>query len=177
MELNYILEGARLKRLCGEMTMIIKDIKDAPEPFNGNFNDTAAKLADGYRFMPEPPIPQDGYTRVSMTPVEGDGTNGAWEVVDRPTADIQAEAQAADLAANGTRYALQNQYMALCGQLTGQAPCKLGFAELQGIVEGMMATDPTTAMGLAVRLLTLDAALKREGGLQWWDNCEWTPGL
>ena len=95
----------------------------------------------------------------------------------RPTAEIQAEAQAADLATNGTRYALQNQYMALCGQLTGQAPCKLGFAELQAIVEDMMATDPNTAMGLSVRLLTLNAALVREGGVQWWDNCVFTEGI
>jgi hypothetical protein len=41
----------------------------------------------------------------------------------------------------------------------------------------MQSTNPEMAMGLALQLLTLDAALKREGGLQWWDQCVWTEGL
>ena len=157
--------------------MIIRDINDFPEPYQDIYNNTEAKRRDGGRVMPEPPPVQDGFTRVSIIPIEGDGVNGAWEVIDRSKAEMQAEWLASDLANNGTRYTLQNQYMALCGQLTGQAPCRLGFAELQAIVEGMMATDPTTAMGLSVRLLTLNAALVREGGLQWWDNCVWREGL
>jgi hypothetical protein len=158
--------------------MTIKPISECPNPLNGIYNPPdELKHAAGYRVMPDPPPVQDGYTRVSIIPIEGDGVSGAWEVIDRSKAEMQAEWLASDLANNGTRYTLQNQYMTLCGQLTGQAPCRLGFAELQAIVEGMMTTDPTTAMGLSVRLLTLNAALVREGGLQWWDNCVWTEGL
>ena len=156
------------------MTMTIKPISECPNPLDGIYNPPdALKFGCGYRIDPGQPELAEGMTRLAAVFVDDDGERGKWEVTDRPTAEIEAEAQAADLAANGTRYALQNQYMALCGQLTGQAPCKLGFAELQAIVEGMMATDPTTAMGLSVRLLTLNAALVREGGVQWWDNCEW----
>lgn len=141
----------------------------------GNVDNPNAETlaAHGWRVMPpEPPI-DAGYTRISITAIEGDGINGQWQVVDRLKSEIEAEAAQADLAANGTRYSLQNEYMTMCGQLTGQAPCKLGFAELQAIIEGMMATDPNTAVALSLKLLTLNAALVREGGLKWWDACEW----
>ena len=144
-----------------------------------NPNETTL-LANGWRWADDATIPAlaEGVTRSPISWADsGDGVNAVAVYTDRPTANITAEQYAADLAANGTRYALQNQYMALCGQLTGQAPCKLGFAELQAIVEGMMATDPNTAMGLSVRLLTLNAALVREGGVQWWDNCVFTEGI
>lgn len=158
--------------------MTIKPISECPNPLNGVYNPPdEMKYAEGYRIVPPIPAVPDGFTEVSLTLGDGDGVTASWVQTVRPTADITAEQYAADLAANGTRYALQNQYMALCGQLTGQAPCKLGFAELQAIVEGMMATAPTTAMGLSVRLLTLNAALVREGGVQWWDGCLWTEGI
>ena len=41
--------------------------------------------------MPDPPPVQDGFTRVSIIPIEGDGVNGAWEVIDRSKAEMQAE--------------------------------------------------------------------------------------
>lgn len=159
--------------------MTIKPISECPNPLDGVYNPPdALKFGYGYRIDPGQPVLQEGYTRVSALFVDGtDGGHGAWVVVDRLTADIEAEQRAADLATNGVRYTLQNQYMTLCGQLTGQAPCKLGFAELQAIITGMQTTNPEMAMGLALQLLTLDAALKREGGLQWWDNCVWTEGL
>lgn len=87
---------------------------------------------------------------------------------------IEAANATADLASNGTRYALQNQYLALCDQLTGGTNhVKLGFAELQAIIENLMASDPNTAVAFSLQLLTLNAALVREGGINWWDNCEW----
>ena len=154
--------------------MTIKDIKDCPNPLLGIYNPPdELKYSEGYRVMPEQPAVPDGYSRLSIVPADLDGINGQWIVDDKPTSLLVEQATEADLIANGTRYALQNQYMTLCGQLTGQNPVKLGFAELQGIIEGMMATDPNTAVALSLKLLTLDAALKREGGLQWWDNCEW----
>lgn len=145
------------------------------QPINGVYNPTREiLLAAGFRDVPALPELADGYTRVSITFAEGDGVTGQWVVVDRLTAEIDAERAQADLATNGTRYALQNQYMTMCGQLTGQAPCKLGFGELQAVIEGLMATDPNTAVALSLKLLTLNAALVREGGVQWWDGCVWT---
>ena len=129
----------------------------------------------GYRFGNEvfPALPE-GHTLTSARWVDDDGTNGKWVIETRPTAEITAEQYAADLAANGTRYALQNQYLALCDQLTGGTNhVKLGFSDLEAIVKGLMATDPNTAVALSLQLLTLNAALVREGGVQWWDNCEW----
>lgn len=158
--------------------MTIRPISECPNPLEGVYNPPdALKYACGYRVMPPAPAVPADHTRVSITPADVDGVHGDWRVVDRLTAEIDAEARQADLAANGTRYTLQNQYMTMCGQLTGQAPCKLGFAELQAIITGMQTTNPEMAMGLALQLLTLDAALKREGGLQWWDSCSWTEGL
>ena len=153
---------------------MIQDITTAPNPFNGTYNPPREMLLQaGFRDVPALPELAEGYERVSITFAEGDGVTGQWVVVDRLTADIEAERAQADLATNGTRYALQNQYMTMCSQLTGQAPCKLGFSELQAVIEGLMATDPNTAVALSLKLLTLNAALVREGGVQWWDNCEW----
>ena len=179
MELNHILERARFIRVCGEIIMTIKPISECPNPLNGVYNPPDdMKSAEGYRIMPEPPMVQDGYTRLSIVAVEDDGVLGQWECVDRLTADIEAERKAADLATNGTLYALQNQYLTLCDQLTGQATHeKLGFAYLETIIKSIMATDPNTAVALSLQLLTLNAALVREGGLQWWDSCNWTEGL
>lgn len=136
--------------------------------------DRATLLAFGWRDeIPQPPI-AEGYTRIWATYHEGDGIIGQWDVVDRPTSEIEAESRAADLALNGTRYALQNQYLSLCDQLTGGTThAKLGFAELEAIIKGLMATDPSTAVALSLQLLTLNAALVREGGVNWWDGCAW----
>lgn len=154
--------------------MTIQPMNECPNPLNGVYNPTPEMAyAEGYRLVPPLPEVPDGFTETSCVLGDGDGVMGAWIQTVRPTAEITAEQYDADLAANGTRYALQNNYMTLCGQLTGQAPCKLGFAELQKIITTMKATDPATAMGLALQLLTLNAALVREGGVQWWDNCEW----
>ena len=152
----------------------IRPITDFPEPYLGLYNNTAAKIRDGGRIAPVKPPVADGYQRVSELFVDADGVNGRWEVVDRLKTEIEAEQRTADLVANHDLYELQNQYLAICDQLTGSTThAKLGFAELEAIVEGLMATDPQTAMGLSVRLLTLNAALVRAGGVQWWDNCEW----
>lgn len=141
-----------------------------------NPNETTL-LANGRRWADDATIPAlaDGYTRSAIRWEDsGDGVNAVAVYQDRANAEITAEQYAADLAANGTRYALQNQYLALCDQLAGGTNhVKLGFADLEAIVKGLMATDPNTAVALSLQLLTLNAALVREGGVQWWDNCEW----
>jgi hypothetical protein len=148
---------------------------DWPNVIGNTVNASPAQAqAAGWRDVPEQPDIAAGYTRISAAFGEGDGVTGAWTVVDRLTSEIEAEAAAADLAANGTRYVLENQYLTMCDQLTGKAAHeKLGFAELQAIIEGLMASDPNTAVVLSLRLLTLNAALVREAGVQWWDGCRW----
>lgn len=103
------------------------------------------------------------------------------QIVDAPQSvkdTLAGESRDADFAANGERYTLQNQYLAMCDQLTGSSShAKLGFTELQAVIVKMQESQPAQAMGLALQLLTLNAALVRCGGIQWWDNCEWTEGL
>jgi hypothetical protein len=116
-------------------------------------------------------------TRVSIRLVEGDGRTGAWQVVDRLASEIEAEAAAAQAQAETDRQAAKSDalkqtetaYLTVCQQLTGSR-AKLGFAELEAIIGQLMATDKETAVALTLKLLTLDAAGKREGGLQWWDD-------
>lgn len=118
------------------------------------------------------PAVSDGMER-TITAIDYEA--GTATYVDTPITDRLAREHAADLAANGERYALQNKYLSMCDMLTGRTDHqKLGFAELQAAIEGMKATNPLGAMSLAVELLTLNAALVRAGGVQWWDNCEWT---
>lgn len=45
----------------------------------------------GWRIQGEKPALADGYQRVSEVAIEGDGETCAWQVVDRLTADIEAE--------------------------------------------------------------------------------------
>jgi hypothetical protein len=74
-----------------------------PSQINGTYPPTTDQLlAAGYRLTPDVPPVADGYTRVSIRLVEGDGVTGQWEVVDRPTADIEAEAAAAESARKAT---------------------------------------------------------------------------
>jgi hypothetical protein len=81
------------------MTTEIKDAKTAPNPHNGIYNPTIEQLIpDGFRVMPELPPIADGYTRLSIKAVEDDGYNGKWEVIDKLTSEIEAEAKAARLA-------------------------------------------------------------------------------
>ena len=46
---------------------------------------------------------------------------------------------------------------------------KLGFPELQGLINQIQSTDPTAAVNLSLNLLTIDAALKRYD-MMWWDD-------
>lgn len=52
----------------------------------------------------------------------------------------------------------------------GQTPAvKLGFPEIQAMIEAIQVADPMAAVNLSLKLLTVDAALKRFS-LLWWDN-------
>ena len=79
--------------------MTIKPISECPNPLEGVYNPPdALKFGCGYRLVPVMPLVAEGYTRVSQTLVDDDGEWGKWEVVDRPTADIEAEQRAAYVA-------------------------------------------------------------------------------
>ncbi len=160
--------------LTGETTL--------PTQLNGRQNVTWENsqeelVAAGWRIEPGAPELATNMTRISKTFIEGDGVTGAWEVVDRLTSEIDAEAAAAQAQAEIDRQAAKSdalkhtetEYLTICQQLTGSR-AKLGVSELEAIITGLMATDPNTAVALTLRLLTIDAAGKREGGLQWWDD-------
>ena len=151
---------------------------DMPDNINGTTPPTEAQLiAAGWRHEPAIPAVEEGYSRQSIGLVEGDGRTGTWQIVDRLTSEIEAEAAAAQAQAEIDRQAAKSDalkhtetaYLTVCQQLTGSR-AKLGFAELEAIIGQLMATDKETAVALTLKLLTLDAAGKREGGLQWWDD-------
>lgn len=69
----------------------------------------------------------------------------------------------------------ENQFFSLTEELfnltgvTNDVTPKLGFPELQAKIEQIQATDPMAAVNLSLKLLTIDAALKRYDAL-WWDD-------
>ncbi len=70
---------------------------EMPDQIDGTYPPTREQLlAAGWR--DEPPIPelQEGYTRLSIRLVEGDGVTGLWQCVDRLTPEIEAEAEQAE---------------------------------------------------------------------------------
>lgn len=54
---------------------------------------------------------------------------------------------------------------------------KLSFDQINAIIEPLMVSDANTAIVLGMRLLSIDAEAKREGGLKWWDDCEYHPEI
>jgi len=48
-------------------------------------------------------------------------------------------------------------------------PIKLGFPDIQILIEAVQAVDPMGAVNFSLKLLTIDAALKRYD-MMWWDN-------
>ena len=93
----------------------------------------------------------------------------------------QEEKNAVDAAEEAARQAkkalvlktAENAYLTMCDQLSGQtAHTKLGFGELKTIIGTLPAEQQVL---VTLNLLALDAELKREGGLMWWDDCAWHP--
>jgi len=67
---------------------------------------------------------------------------------------------------------VENKFIDYCEQLTGLKE-KASFDQLNTIITQMLETDPNTATVLSLNLLAIDAEAKREGGLEWWDTCDW----
>lgn len=155
--------------------MTIKPMTECPNPLNGIYNPTEEqRLAAGYRYAPVLPTLAEGMVRVSAVLVEGDGVTGAWQVVDKAQAEIDAEAYASDFAANGARYVLENQYIILCDALrqalSQQATQqKLGFEELPTMMMMLKAGNVAAYDSLRDALDMVNAALIRYD-VRWWDG-------
>ena len=64
----------------------------------------------------------------------------------------------------------ENAFLDICELLTGKKD-KLGFGELEAIINNLMTTNQNQAVVLSIKLLSIDAQGKRSGGLTWWDDC------
>jgi len=89
-------------------------------------------------------------------------------------AAVDAAAEAARQAAKPAALKnAENNFLSLCDLLTAATNhTKLGFGELNTIISTLPMEQQLTA---GVKLLAVDAEAKREGGLQWWDDCVWHP--
>lgn len=86
------------------MINLLTQSRDIPANVDGETPpSTQTLLRHGWRIEPTAPAVAEGYTRVSLRLVEGDGITGAWEVVDRLTAEIAQEQAAARVAAEQAR--------------------------------------------------------------------------
>lgn len=95
--------------------------------------------------------------------------------VDTLIADRLERERLANIETNRERWTLENQFIVLCNNITSTTENKkLGFLELDAAISLLRQSDPDTAIGLSLRLLMLDAALKRYD-LLWWDTCAWHP--
>lgn len=66
---------------------------------------------------------------------------------------------------------IENSFLSMCDQLTGQTThAKLTFVQIRTIIGTLSAEQQVL---LAVQLLIIDAEAKREGGNLWWDTCAW----
>ena len=63
--------------------------------------------------------------------------------------------------------------MLFCQQLTGGTMTKLTFDQINSTINGLMESDVNAAVVASLNLLAIDAEAKREGGLKWWDTCEY----
>lgn len=70
----------------------------------------------------------------------------------------------------------ENAFLDMCDALSGgTSHQKLDFDTLNIIINSI--PDPDTKFTAALNLLAIDSKLKREGGLLWWDTCEWHPEI
>jgi hypothetical protein len=87
---------------------------------------------------------------------------------------LAQEVVAADLAANGERYVLENVFFLLCNQHFGDMT-KRGTKELLEKAFTIMETDQKAAMTAFGVMVGLDKELTRIAGARWWDTVAWHP--
>jgi hypothetical protein len=130
------------------------------------------KRAAGWRECPPVPEVAAGYTRIG-TPrlVEIDGVT-QWEVTDRATAELEAEAAEAVKAASLERWVLDNAFLMVCQGYFGDVQ-KRGTAELLKKAFDIVAADQVAGMKAFAVVIGLDKELVRVAGDRWWDDCVW----
>lgn len=132
---------------------------------------------------------------VVVSVIKGVGSITHWAVpnvakptdADMPVAvDAAAIVEAARQAAKPLeRKQTENQYFQLCTQVlalagdpraTNTVPPRLSFQELTAMLEIGQQTNPTAAVVLSVRLLSVNALLQRYS-LLWWETAAWHPDI
>lgn len=121
---------------------------------------------------------------IEISSFEGVTTITKWDIPDIPQptqeqldaiTDIEADGFAEGQRQSQKSIELkttENAFLNLCDTLTGSQD-KLGFPELETRLTNLMVIDEKTAILLSLKLLSVDAAGKRYGGLLWWDDCVW----
>ena len=102
----------------------------------------------------EAQLPSEEYAAAAYAEIKSSAAQAA-----KPLAQKQYENSFFDLI---------DTLLTLTGDPQDPTP-KLGFPELQGLINQIQSTDPTTAVNLSLNLLTIDAALKRYSTM-WWDD-------
>ena len=130
---------------------------------------------DGIRIygMPDKSVVQ----RVGKTSIDGSTISNISELSDFVPMTVDEVRQS--LKSDEVK-TTENKYLLLCEALTG-SKTKQSFEALSLILDQMFQSeDPSTskqAIGLSVKLLALDAQLKRAAGPLWWDTVAWHPEI
>ena len=160
-----------------------------PSRVDSTFNVTWENSSDllksiGWRIRPDLPAIAEGYERLSVIYVDGYEDTATAVYTDTLIQD-RLDREAAERAAAEIQRQLdkplelkhvENDFLSVCEQLTG-SKAKLGFADLETIIANLMVTDPTTATMLTLKLLTINSAGVRTGGIMWWDDVIWHDSL
>jgi len=109
-------------------------------------------------------VPTDTWTEAELIQREID------RKVDADTRSAQEE-QARQLAKSLALRTAENRFLAMCDLLTNSTShAKLSFAQIETIIKSLPLEQQPL---VSIELLAIDAELKREGGLLWWDDCVW----
>lgn len=121
------------------------------------------------------PVPE-GYILLSRTFAQSE-TDAEFAVDSITTISVEESEAQRQAAKSVNLKTAENNFYVLCQTLGFPASAKPGFDELNVVLEQMQITMPQEAVVLSVKLLAVDAAAKREGGLRWWDDCIWHPEI
>ena len=95
----------------------------------------------------------------------------------RLVAKTPAEREADDLALNGGVYTYKNAFLLLCDQASGgHTQTKLSFEQITPLLRTMKkggAVQKEKFQDLRDAFNTVNQALIKKDGINWWDNCNW----
>ena len=123
-------------------------------------------------------VPDSWYETEGWAPFTAGQEAARLEAESAAAAAAALEAEAArQLAKPLALKRAENNFFLLSAALFQGSMEKRGFGDLGAAVEALTAADPQTGIVLAVKLLSVDAEAKREGGLQWWDDAQFHPEI